>query len=94
MDNKKMKVSEQEGDTINFFTIRSSIMQNADKPADMLAVFDTIVPGKEELITPEDLAACQAYQNQCYDVLDELAAKHQVPVQRSGEIHRQICYHL
>lgn len=94
MDNKKMKVSEQEGDTINFFTIRSSIMQNADKPADMLAVFDTIVPVKEELITPEDLAACQAYQNQCYDVLDELAAKHQVPVQRSGEIHRQICYHL
>ncbi len=51
-------------------------MQNTDKPADMLAVFDTIVPGKEELITPEDRAACQAYQQQCYDVLDELAAKH------------------
>lgn len=51
-------------------------MQNTDTPADMLAVFDTIDPDKEELITPEDRAACQAYQHQCYDVLDELAAMH------------------
>ena len=51
-------------------------MQNTDTPAGMLAVFDTIDPSKKELITPEDRAACQVYQQQCYDVLDELAAKH------------------